>query len=561
MAVNRRNLMKIAAVGGLAATLPLERSAFTAGRAQRMSEQAKPARFSLPFRRPPEMSPVGMAAVTCQDGMVRSYPRYQITQTFGTAEIMPGFQTPVFGYNGQVPGPVFRVHQGNPIAVDQLNLLHLPPYDGVEVPARYSRDPMQRTTSTHLHGSATMPQFDGYASDITAPGLVKQYFYPNSQEARTLWYHDHGVHHTSQNVYNGLASMYILHDPAEQALSIPQGRYDVPLIITDAMFDDGGQLIYDDHDESGVYGDVLLVNGVPWPEMVVERRKYRFRFLNASVSRSYFWSVSDGRSRVPMTVIGTDGGLMPNPQVVSGFRHGNAERYEVVIDFAQYRDETLLTLENTNPKNNIGYDGVRQAMRFRVRGDATDTTNNRVPSAGQVHPAECMTWTESGLAAQNVPQRRFDFVREHGQWTINGETWADVVDSGYRRCQAEVEQDAIEIWELRNLSGGWFHPTHIHLVDFQMLSRTGGKVKGVQPYERGPKDTVYIGENEKVRLAIRFGGPAAGPGWYRPQGRYMMHCHNLVHEDHDMMMQFNVGDHDYAAELDPITSAPARRVD
>ena len=203
------------------------------------------------------------------------------------------------------------------------------------MPSKYTSDPWQRSTSTHLHGSASLPQYDGYASDLTFPGQVKKYFYPNSQDARTLWYHDHGVHHTSQNAYNGLAGLYILHDEEEAGLGIPTGApgspsapYDVPMIVRDAMFATDGSLIYDDNSESGVYGDVPLINGVPWPLMEVEPRIYRFRILNASVSRSYEWSLSDGRSTVPMTVIGTDGGLMPQPKVVSKLpaRHGGALR-------------------------------------------------------------------------------------------------------------------------------------------------------------------------------------------------------------------------------------------
>jgi spore coat protein A, manganese oxidase len=561
MPLSRRDLIKIAAAGGAAMALPFERGAFTATSSVRMATTAMPKYFSLPFVRPPELSPVGTSDVTCFDGQVRSYPRYEVSQTFGVAQIMPGYKTPTFGYNGVVPGATIRVHKGNPIVVNQTNLLHRPPaapYQNVAMPSAYTSDPWQRSTSTHLHGSASLPQFDGYASDVTFPGQRKSYFYPNSQEARTLWYHDHGVNHTSQNAYNGLAGMYIMHDPVEQALGIPQGEYDVPLIIRDAMFANDGSLIYNDNSESGVYGDVLLVNGVPWPEMVVERRKYRFRFLNASVSRSYTWSLSDGRSAVPMTVIGTDAGLMPKPQVVSKFLHGMAERYEVVIDFSQYKDNTTLTLQNLLPANNIEYAGIKQAMRFRVLGDARTLENNSVPAYWEdaVEAPECMTFKESDLIAQNVPQREFKFIRANSKWTINGETWENVIDSGYTHCMAEPEYGAVEIWQLTNTSGGWFHPVHIHLVDFQVLSRNGSASR-VQPYERGPKDVVYVGENETVRVAMRFAGPSAGEGWPMPRGRYMMHCHNLVHEDHDMMMQFSVGDKDHLPELDPITAARA----
>jgi FtsP/CotA-like multicopper oxidase with cupredoxin domain len=568
MSLSRRDLLKIAVAGGAALTLPLERVAFTSGSTNRMATSAMPRPFTLPFVTPPTLASSGSQSIPCPDGIARSYPRYDIVQRFGVAEIMPGYKTPVFGYNGTVPGPTLRVSRGTPIAVRQANMLQQPPaapYQNVAVPARYTSDPWQRSTSTHLHGSASLPQYDGYASDITYPGQVKTYFYPNSQDARTLWYHDHGVHHTSQNAYNGLAGMYVLHDQAEAGLGIPTGApgsasapYDVPLIVKDAMFASNGGLVYEDNSESGVYGDVILVNGVPWPVMDVQPRKYRFRILNASVSRSYTWQLHDGRAPVPMTVIGTDAGLMPKPQSVTQLRHGMAERYEVIIDFANYRGAKL-TLKNLLPKNNVNYETVKQVMQFRVAKTDPDTlAGNAVPSGWQelVETPECMTWSESGLLAQKVPDRRFRFIRTNGHWTINGETWEEVIDSGYTHCMAEPERGSVEIWELTNTSGGWFHPVHIHLVDFQVLSRNGS-VTNVLPHEKGAKDVVYVGENETVRVAMRFAGPAAGPGWPEPRGRYMMHCHNLVHEDHDMMMQFSVGDPDHVLDYDPIKAAAA----
>jgi FtsP/CotA-like multicopper oxidase with cupredoxin domain len=568
MTLSRRNMLKFAVIGGAAAALPLERMASTSGSAVQMPVSKLPRKFAQRFVVPPVIAPTGRQSIKCPDGLVRQYPRYDIVQTFGVAEILPGYKTPVFGYNGSVPGPTFKMTKGQPVIVNNTNMLHLPPvapFSNAPMPSQYTSNPLQRSTSTHLHGSASLPQFDGYASDVTFPGQTKRYFYPNSQEARTLWYHDHGVHHTSQNAYNGLAAMYVLHDQHEQALGIPQGRYDIPLIVKDAMFSTNGALVYDDNSESGIYGDVILVNGVPWPAMQVEPRKYRFRFLNASVSRSYDWQLHDGRSAVPMTVIGTDAGLMPKPQVVSHFRHGMAERYEVVIDFAPYAQKPgmaapRLTLKNMSPKNNRDFEGILQAMQFVVgpKTSVVTTANNSIPTdwSSRIASPECMTWKESDLLAKQVPDRRFEFIRSNGHWTINGETWENVIDSGYTHCMAEPELDSVEIWELTNSSGGWFHPVHIHLVDFQVLSRNGSTAQ-VLPQEKGAKDVVYVGENETVRVAMRFGGPSAGPGWPTPRGRYMMHCHNLVHEDHDMMMQFSVGDPDHAPEYDPITAAAA----
>ena len=564
MTITRRDIFKVGALGGAAAFLPWERVGSTAVLATRMPPSAMPAKFTLPFRRPPELAPSGTTSYQCPDGIVRSYPLYNVSQQFTVNEIMPGFQTPVFAYNGVVPGPTIRVNRDQPVMVRQKNRLHLapePPYADSPMPAPYTTDPLKRTTSTHLHGSASLPQFDGYASDTTPPGYMKDYVYPNGQEARTLWYHDHAVHHTSQNAYSGLAGLYIIHDEHELNAGIPTmadpatWAYDVPLVIRDAMFDVAGRLIYNDNDQSGVYGDVPLVNGVPWPVMDVEPRLYRFRILNGAVSRSWKWQLWDGAAAVPMRIVGTDAGLVPQVRRVKSFRHAMAERYEVLIDFTNFKGAKL-TLRNLLPKNNINYAGIEQVMQFRVSREApTNTLRNRVPAdwAARVPAAECMTWTEAGLLAQGVTQRQFRFKRSGGQWTINDKTWKEVLDSQFNKTLAEVPQDAVEIWDLVNTSGGWFHPVHIHLVDFQVLSRNGSALK-VLPHEKGAKDVVYVGEEERVRVAMRFAGPAT-EGWFAPRGRYMMHCHNLVHEDHDMMTQFQVGTTD--ADCDPIGAAPA----
>ena len=122
-----------------------------------------------------------------------------------------------------------------------------------------------------------------------------------------------------------------------------------------------------------------------------------------------------------------------------------------------------------------------------------------------------------------------EFVRDDGQWTINGGTWADVIASHFTKVLASPRTNDVEVWNLVNKSGGWHHPAHIHFIDFRVLSRNGAPPL---PHEIGAKDVVFLGENESVRLLINFD---------KGQGKYMIHCHNLVHEDHDMMSQFSVG--------------------
>ena len=285
----------------------------------------------------------------------------------------------------------------------------------------------------------------------------------------------------------------------------------MPLVLRDAMFTKKGDLIFDDRSESSLMGDVILANGKPWPVMRVERRKYRFRLLNASVSRSYLLKLSTGE---PMYVIGTDGGLMPAPAAATELRFGMAERYEVIIDFAKYKIGERVVLQNGRLPNNRDEPNTDKVMAFDVVADASDTSGNEIPAV--LNPPQ-RGHGPPAVAVGQDPQARLR-ERKHSEWTINGQIWDDVVRSDYRKVVANPKLNDVEIWELENRSGGWFHPVHIHLIDFKILDRNG---KPPLPYEMGPKDTAYVGENETVRVLAKFGPH---------EGRYMIHCHNLVHE-------------------------------
>ena len=513
MPLSRRDVLKMGALGGGAAMLlPLQRFAF-ASDPERIASSRLPRPFTRPFRVPP--------AATRVAGPDPDTDYYVMDMVPVQANIIDGLATTMWGYNGSVPGPTIDVMQGRKTVVRQRNLL----------PNNHLGQPT--TTSVHLHGSASLPQFDGYASDVIGQNAWKDYHYPNFQNARTLWYHDHVVHQTARNAYMGLAAMYRIFDPHERSLPLPKGRYDVPLIVRDAMFDPRGQLLYDDDDNSGLMGDVILVNGDPWPVMKVEARKYRFRICNASVSRSFRWKLDSGD---PFTIIATDGGLMPAPQVVGSFRHGAAERYDVIIDFAKYAPGRRVVLRNMSNPNNIDYTNTAVVMAFDVVA-AGDLSNNEVPSQ-LANNNDVMNLAPT----QSVKTREMRVERSNSMWTINGRTWHDVIRSGYKEVFANPKLGDVEIWNLVNKSGGWFHPVHIHLVDFKVLSRNG---RPPMAHEKGPKDVVYVGENETVRVIARYGPHL---------GKYMIHCHNLAHEDHDMMVQFEVG----TGGPDPILAAPAQ---
>ena len=530
--MKRRDVLKIGAVGaagvaGLAVPLG-ERAQSKA--ASTLAAANFPRPFTAKFRRPAVLVPYGQ---TWDDSGRKLF--YSVTAKQSSANLLPGLSTPVWAYNGLAPSPTISVEQGTSAQLRVRNALPLThPIFGHPF-----------STSTHLHGSASLPQYDGYASDLTRVGQAKDYQYPNFQGARTLWYHDHAVHKTAENVYSGLAAQYHLHDPLERG-QLPQGEFDVALTVSDAMFDANGGLAYDDRFHSGLWGDIVLVNHVPWPVMSVKRRVYRFRLLNASISRSYRFQLSTGD---PLTIVATDGGLVPVPQPVRSFRQGSAERYEVLVDFSGYRVGTVVDLLNLSNEHNVDYSNTGKVMRFVVTDGAFEGTNNLVPSTLDTAGADTMSLTKD--LAQRTTKLRVHRDPVTNAWQINATSWADIVASGFRTVVANPGIDDVELWEIENHGGGWFHPVHIHLVDFRVISRNtnGGRPF---PWELGPKDVVYVGESEKVQLLMRFTVTPGSSG-----GRYMVHCHNLPHEDHDLMTQFRVGTNDFDAdENHPITAAP-----
>ena len=510
MDLTRRDVMKLGALGVVgtagASQLPWD-SVIEARAASLLAVSDTPLPFRTRFVRPPVLRP--NRSRRDQDGVWTDY--FTVRETARRARILPTLSTVVFGYNGIAPGPTIKVRRGRRAVLRVIN----------QLPSIHPSLGQETATSVHLHGSASLPQFDGYASDVTRRGWFKDYEYPNFQPARTLWYHDHGVHHTAENAYAGLYAQYHMHDKAEREL-LPQGEFDVPLTVADAMFNANGGLTIGEN-QSGLWGDVILVNGRPWPVMKVKRRIYRFRFLVASISRSYRFQLGNGD---PVTVVGTDGGLMPKARQVSQWRQGSAERYEVLIDFRRYRAGQRVVLNNLSNENNLDFANTGQVMAFDVTDapfSKRNNTWNHMPDT--LVGSHVMRLKE----ADATRTRRLSLQRQGGIWTINGQTWEDVIGSKFQSVIANPRLGATEIWELTNPSGGWFHPLHIHLIDFRILSRNG---RPPFEYERGPKDVAYVGEGETVRVIMRF-----GPN----RGRYMVHCHNLVHEDHDMMAQFAVG--------------------
>ncbi|EAA27114.3 bilirubin oxidase precursor [Neurospora crassa] len=413
----------------------------------------------------------------------------------------------LWGYDGMSPGPTFIVEKGTETVVRFVNNARL-------------------ANSVHLHGSYSRAPFDGWAEDITPPGWYKDYYYPNSQSGRTLWYHDHAIDHTAENAYYGQAGAYILHDPSiESPLGLPSGygTFDIPLILSAKQYTSSGSLFSPADETTSLYGDVIHVNGQPWPFLNVEPRKYRFRFLDASISRSFLLyferDAKVGGTKLPFDVIASDAGLLNAPQRVNELYISMAERYEVVVDFGGYKGENI-TLKNAR---DVGADrdfpDTDKVMRFVVSDVAVvDDESSRVPAVLRSVPFP---------KTKTQVDQHFKFERSNGEWKINGVSFADVAN----RVLARPKRGTVEVWELENSSGGWTHPIHIHLVDFRVKKRVNGK-RSVLPYEaQGLKDVVWLGPGETVTVEAHYAP------W---DGVYMFHCHNLIHEDHEMMAAFNV---------------------
>jgi spore coat protein A len=408
---------------------------------------------------------------------------YDLTIREGMAEVLPGFQTPIYGYDGVYPGPTIRARKGRKVVVRQHNALAF-------------------ESNVHLHGGYVPAGHDGHPMDVIPPGGSFEYHYPNRQDAASLWYHDHAHGRTAHTLYYGLLAMYVLEDKRERELDLPTGDYDVPIVIADHAFNKDGSFRYVEDIDIGFRGDTILVNGAVSPRMRVERRKYRLRLLNGSNSRSYTLRLGRGRR---MTQIASDGGLLTRPVRRTRLPLHPAERIDLVIDFRDYRPGTELVLHNED-----GEGGTVAVMRFDVaRGGSEDF---RVPR--RLRPRE-------PLPAASV-SRSWDLGFGSGAWQIGGK------DFDHDRIDVRPAHRTTERWTFTNRSNR-VHPMHIHGFLFRVLERSSGPVHAGE--RLGWKDTIGVQPNETVTVQP----------WFAPySGRYVFHCHALEHADQAMMLQLEV---------------------
>ena len=256
---------------------------------------------------------------------------------------------------------------------------------------------------------------------------------------------------------------------------------------------------------NGVLGDVILVNGAAWPVLETDRARYRLRLLNASNARRYRLELDPqppGGSA--LVQVGSDGGLLSRPMAHDALDIAPAERFDVVVDFSRYQPGTRVRLVNR-----LGTGTAAEVMRFDITGRGGD--DSAVP--------ERLSDGVGPLSAQDaVAIRTFLFRRgRDGTWSINNLAYQP------GRALARPKLGTVEVWRFIT---DFHHPVHVHLDHFQVLSRNGRRPG---PYDGGWKDTVDVRPSEAVEIVTRFTDYP---------GTFMLHCHNLEHEDMAMMADF-----------------------
>jgi FtsP/CotA-like multicopper oxidase with cupredoxin domain len=407
----------------------------------------------------------------------------------------------------------------------------------------------------HWHGLRLPEEMDAHPRFAIPSGETYTYDFQVLNRAGTYWYHPHPHMLTGRQVYNGLAGLFIVTDDEEEGAGLPEGEYDIPLVIQDRTFDADNQFVYVPQgmmaETMGFLGDSILVNGQPDAALSVETRAYRLRFLNGSNFRIYKLVWGDG---TPLTVIATDGGLLESPAQRDYVMLAPGERVELWADFSQYPVGTELLLQslpfsgielmdiggmNMGGMDHGGMDmgatTLPQGSEFTVlRVEVAQESNESLTLPAQLSAIE--RYSLEDAVNQDNP-RRFALARQMPLWTINGRSFE-------MESVAEdeiVRLNTLEVWEFDNLLEGddqMAHPMHIHGVQFQIVerqaapdTREGWETVRAGYVDEGWKDTLLMMPGERVKLLLRFEDFS---------GMFVYHCHTLEHEDMGMMRNYRI---------------------
>jgi FtsP/CotA-like multicopper oxidase with cupredoxin domain len=496
----------------------------------------------------------------------------------------------VWTFNGTVPQKLIQVRYGEPVLFRDHN--------GLPADIRQNNGFGRHTTTTHEHNAHHGAENDGFTGAFFFPNQFYDYHWPwvlaghftintaatepkastpNGSGGLTRipgdfretmsshWFHDHMFSHTSENVYKGMAGMLNIYSGLDRGneaindgvnLRLPSGtlkdfgnlEYDVNLMLADKAWDAAGQLVFDIFNTDGFLGDIITVNLAYKPFLQVERRKYRFRILNAASSRFFKLSLSDGSQ---MIQIANDGNLLPAPVTITQTDHlGIAERYDIVIDFSRYsvgQSVQMVNLAEHSTGREVDKDltlaealsgnspdpGVGAFLEFRIVRDPAQPDVSQVPATlipnpvlSQIPVAATRTFEFGRGANQTIND---PITAGTGPWGIKFNNGA-MLDAAFSRVSSQPGFGTREVWTIRNGGGGWDHPIHIHFEEGQTLTRDGSAAN-VPPWERGRKDVWRLHPGGEVQVTHQFRDF---------QGMFMQHCHNTVHEDHAMLMRWEI---------------------
>ncbi len=554
-----------------------------------------------------------------QQVLPSSYPKTKVWGYGGVAK--DSVTGAALGFVRNSPAPSFEATRGVPINVKWVNELsgsHMFAVDPTicwsnpnmmpEEPAKpwpsyppgFAEAQSPIAVVPHLHGGEVQSTSDGhpeawftecgmhgmmYNTEEPTDANAAVYHYPNEQPATTLWYHDHALGTTRINVMSGLAGFYLLRDPADPlASSLPTGKYDMPIVLQDRTFKTDGSFWFPTVGSNPsvhpywvpmFYGNVEMVNGLVWPNMNVDKGQYMFRLLDGSNARFYTisFSVPSLGTTLPFTQIGSDGGYLRAPVTMKELTLAPGERATVLVDFSSLKAGTKVIMANSDSGCGGGGMGggmmgasIPQLMQFTVG-------SSRGPSAAKLPKIlnKDLSVFPSLTGAEKTRTLTLNSVGGMGMmnieaWLCDGQRWMNPV--------TEVPcLGSTEIWQIVNPTM-MTHPMHLHLVQFQLVSRQSINTMGyynewlakngappldhptipvsVDPYlsgspspapanEQGWKDTIKCYPGQVTTFIVRFApidgsmeypfDAAEGPG-------YVWHCHIIDHEDNEMMRPY-----------------------
>jgi FtsP/CotA-like multicopper oxidase with cupredoxin domain len=508
----------------------------------------------------------------------------------------------VWTFNGTFPPKLTQVRYGEPVLFRHHNALPTDIHNNGGF-GRY-------TLTTHEHNAHHGAENDGFTGAYFWPNQFYDYHWPwvlagfttintGATDARagapndsgginkvpgdwhetmsTHWFHDHMFTFTDQNVYKcnaGMNNIYSSLDRGDETvndgvnLRLPSGSsngkgwgnldFDVNLMLADKAWDSNGQLNMDTIAFDGFLGDQMTVNFAWKPFFNVYARRYRFRILNASVSRFFVLALSDSSQFVQ---IANDGNLLPlTVPLTQTDQLGIAERYDIVIDFARYTAGQTVDLVNLQvhedgrgPANIVTVaqalagtsdPAVGAFLRFKVIGPPPQpdqsvnlTANPRTalipnPALPATVRVRNFQFDDNGDITTNDPVTTYTGNGGgRGPWGIatsnTGESTGQTLQADYGRITSQPGFATAEVWNLQGGSG-WDHPIHIHFEEGQILNRNGVPPS---PAESGRKDVYRLRDNGSVTIKMQF------RDW---GGMFMEHCHNTMHEDNAMLMRWDL---------------------